>query len=1441
MAYCNRNSRFWAALLVFAQLFLSLAGGLAWHAAPASAAMAQDVMIVKYHAGSYGSWVVLANVSDSDVDLSGWQMNDYQTGVAANPRWSFPDGTVMPGKSLLIVAASTGSGTAGAAERGVPVISPPANSTFNLSPGFEKIVLWTKAGEQADEFAMRAPTFAPPFYMPDGLVADEAYERVSVTDTDTADDWKKVKSGEPIPAWTWAPLMNAPSPTESPDAEKLSFDNAMPLTARVSGTDGAVEAHAVVTIYDKAQKDNALGTATATESGAFELTFVNASALSTVYVTATAPGKTESESIALTAAIVDITPPVPVAYAPVDGETGVAIDAVVQVTFQESIVASMEIHNVSIADAENVLVGGVRATVSGHQLTIEHASFERGTRYTVTVPAHAVQDEAGNANESAVVWSFRTEDAQPSTAVVALRLPNGSAVKQGDTFEVLATLNGYANVYGVQLQLEYDSSRLQLVGMPEPGAMWDGRPQARTFRDADAAAGVATFAGMLAGEAEGMSGMEPVSVASFRFKAIGAPGTASVGFLQGSVKVAAHPDTGSVVIVPSVSGPAVLAIEPGQSPDAAQLGLTADESEPKSGQPFTVSVDARDYSGVYGAQFQLKYDPARLQLQDANEAKEGVQVKAGTLFGELETIEVHNEVVDGTVTFASMLRGDAEGVSGSGPASVAELVFIPVGTTLGEVSVELVAEHAKLAGTPTGDPSTWQLPVAVTGSPLSVKVVDGTAPMWPAGSKLEAQPITETGVTLHWPEATDNVGVTGYTLYRNGQAMATVTDSVYEVAGLTAGTTYTFKVEAVDGAGNESVDGPSIVVTTLGASGDVEPPKWPAGSELEAQPITETGVTLAWPEATDNVGVTGYTLYRDGAALATVTGSVYEVVGLTAGTTYTFKVEAVDGAGNETTDGPSVVVTTLGTSADTEAPTWPHGAKLEVSDVSSASVRLNWPEAIDNVGIAGYRVYVGDSYLTTVTGAVYHTVSGLTANTAYTFKVSAIDAAGNASDALSVQATTRSSGGGGGGGGGAAPGNPGTPASWLAVTKRGLAMAQASIRTSKDGDATIASVEADRWKEAFERMASLPADAQRLILTIGESEPKVEWQLPADALAGAAKAMPNAVIELQVGGVSYELPLRLVDFDRWADALGAELGEMQLSLTMRTLTGSEREQLQSGMDGVTLLAAAEFILTVEGGGSSRTIDDFEGTMVKRSFALPTGTGNSRLTGVRIDDGTPAFVPTVFQNVDGIRTAVILSPTNSIYGVAQYRKSFADVAGHWSRADVELLASKLIVQGVSDDAFAPDADITRAEFAALLVRALGLPIEDDGAAAYTDVSPRDWFAGVVGAASRAGLIRGFEDGSFKPEDKITREQMALMLSRALEVAGKPVTAAAGVMDGYADRDEVSAWAREAVGQALEAGIMGGMSETGLEPKRNATRAQATAMLKRYLTFVGYMNR
>lgn len=168
--------------------------------------------------------------------------------------------------------------------------------------------------------------------------------------------------------------------------------------------------------------------------------------------------------------------------------------------------------------------------------------------------------------------------------------------------------------------------------------------------------------------------------------------------------------------------------------------------------------------------------------------------------------------------------------------------------------------------------------------------------------------------------------------------------------------------------------------------------------------VTASSVTLAWNASTDNVGVTGYNVYNGTSLVTSVTGTTATISGLASGTSYTFTVKAKDAAGNLSAASNSVTVsTTVQPGGDTQAPTVP--TNFTSTAKTSSTITLSWAASTDNVGVTGYEVYNGTALVTTVSGTSA-TVTGLTADTSYTFTVKAKDAAGNlsaASNALTVK------------------------------------------------------------------------------------------------------------------------------------------------------------------------------------------------------------------------------------------------------------------------------------------------------------------------------------------------------------------------------------------------------------------------------------------------------
>ncbi|WP_051950815.1 endo-1,4-beta-xylanase [Actinacidiphila yeochonensis] len=185
---------------------------------------------------------------------------------------------------------------------------------------------------------------------------------------------------------------------------------------------------------------------------------------------------------------------------------------------------------------------------------------------------------------------------------------------------------------------------------------------------------------------------------------------------------------------------------------------------------------------------------------------------------------------------------------------------------------------------------------------------DTTPPSAPSG--LTVSGTTSSSVSLSWSPATDAVGVTGYDVYRGSTLAGSTTTTTFTDSGLTPSTAYTYTVKAKDAAGNVSAASTAATATTQAGSGtgDTTPPSAP--TNLAVSGTTSSSVSLTWTAATDNVGVTGYDVYRGSTLAGSSTSTSFTDSGLTAATAYTYTVKAKDAAGNVSAASTAATATT---------------------------------------------------------------------------------------------------------------------------------------------------------------------------------------------------------------------------------------------------------------------------------------------------------------------------------------------------------------------------------------------------------------------------------------------------------------------------------------------------------------------------------------------------
>jgi len=365
---------------------------------------------------------------------------------------------------------------------------------------------------------------------------------------------------------------------------------------------------------------------------------------------------------------------------------------------------------------------------------------------------------------------------------------------------------------------------------------------------------------------------------------------------------------------------------------------------------------------------------------------------------------------------------------------------------------------------------------------------------------------------------------------------------------------------------------------------------------------------------------------------------------------------------------------------------------------------------------------------------------------------------------------------------------------------------------------------------------TVDADALKEALKSGSATVEIsgeEAKLPASALTEGG--VVTVVSELG----SYTLPLDELNLEALSAELGVELDDLVIVVTIAAVTGEAKADAEAQIEAAGAKAVSEIIdFRVEAVSGDTVVYEFKkfGQFVERSVKLNGEASNP--VGVRITDDGLDPVPTKV----GDGEASLFSTTNSLYAVIDVApKSFSDLTNHWAAKDITTLANKLIVNGTGAGKFEPARNITRAEFAAMIVRALGLQATE--AADFSDVPATAWYADEVAAAAEFGIVKGDGTGKFRPTDTITRQEMAVMVIRAQALAGEEVVLSnaeiAAVLGGFSDAGQIGSWARAELAAAIDAGIVKGTSNNTVSPTATATRAEAAAMIIRFLGNVDFI--
>ncbi|WP_228551481.1 sugar-binding protein [Paenibacillus sp. B01] len=277
-----------------------------------------------------------------------------------------------------------------------------------------------------------------------------------------------------------------------------------------------------------------------------------------------------------------------------------------------------------------------------------------------------------------------------------------------------------------------------------------------------------------------------------------------------------------------------------------------------------------------------------------------------------------------------------------------------------------------------------------------------------------------------------------------------------------------------------------------------------------------------------------------------------------------------------------------------------------------------------------------------------------------------------------------------------------------------------------------------------------------------------------------ALADKQAILAFETNMASYRLPVRqVIASESWksileqSDSGDIDLAEVQVQLRIGKPTEEEKRRVVIATDAQSLKSIGEpisFVIQVMYGTQVIELTSFD-AYVERIMPLPSGLDPAQVaTAVVVEpDGSVRHVPTSMVSLEGKWHASIRSLTNSMYTLVGHEVRLLDIKQSGAEEIIRRLAARTIVRGLPDGTFRPEGQITRAEFTAMLVRALGLRLESNQQP-FKDVSASSWYGAYVSTAHEHQLIRGYGDHTFRPMQVLTIEEGLEMLDNAIKLTG-----------------------------------------------------------------------
>jgi len=435
----------------------------------------------------------------------------------------------------------------------------------------------------------------------------------------------------------------------------------------------------------------------------------------------------------------------------------------------------------------------------------------------------------------------------------------------------------------------------------------------------------------------------------------------------------------------------------------------------------------------------------------------------------------------------------------------------------------------------------------------------------------------------------------------------------------------------------------------------------------------------------------------------------------------------------------------------------------------------------------------------------------------------------NTGEIVKVQdQNTETPGGGSSGGGGSAPTptkpHENAPAETKSDGKGVVTVGTNNITVESKGNVVKATVEKESALRAIEQAVkeAKPNVTPKIIISLPfVKDNNMDVVISAEVIQAAKENKVDIVIGSK--GMEYTVPFGALD-----------KADLQVGETIEFSSKEVKNQAVTGKaKNDTLIKLLDLNIFVKSPTGTRKITQFD-KPIGIKFSIE-GLGDPNRLGiyyVNEIEGTLEFISNEVK--DGF---IIMRTTHySQYaiiekGVEETVVGFSDIINHWAQSSIESIVAKGIAGGYPDGTFKPNNSITRAEFVAMMNSLLKLEtVTYEGQ--FTDVKSSNWFADSIATAAANGLVGGYPDGTFNPNGKITRAEMMSIISEVIKDVTVSTDEIDTILAPFADKNDISPWAKESTAKVVKAGLIGGM-DSKIQGKAETTRAQAAAVIDRII--------